>query len=61
MTEAATELPHLWALRAREDDPEGIEQDELCIPPNRNGKVVPPRRSDEAREYFDLPSHSPIP
>ena len=55
--ESVPQLAHLGTLRARQDDPQGIEQHQLCMALHGLRNILPLRLRDKLRQGFDLQTH----
>ena len=55
--ESLPEFAYLGTFRARQDDPQGVEQHQLCVPLHGLRNIFPPRLRDKLRQGFDLQTH----
>ena len=58
--ESVPQLAHLGTFRARQDDPQGIEQHQLCMALHGLRNILPLCLRDKLRQGFDLQTHYPI-
>ncbi len=52
--ESVPQLAHLGPFRARQNDPQGVEQHQLCMALHGLWNIFPLRLRDKPRQSFDL-------